>query len=112
VKRNLATARFRCETAPRRVSRIGAPRELLSLTPEEEALIEIEPALAKSLRARRKDLGLSQTLVVRRIRSSRSRVAKMEGGDALVSIARLVRSLLAIGATRKDVARVIGSRVA
>jgi len=42
------------------------------------------------------------------VRSSQSRVAKMETGDAAVSIDLLVRSLLAIGASPKDIARAIG----
>jgi hypothetical protein len=36
----------------------------------------------------------------------------MEACDSLVSIDLLVRSLLAIGATRRDVARIIGARAA
>jgi hypothetical protein len=40
-------------------------------------------------------------------RSSQSRVAKMETGDATVSLDLLVRSLLAIGASPKDIGRAI-----
>jgi len=39
-----------------------------------------------------------------------SRVAKMEAGDPTVSIDLLVRSFLAMGATQKELARVIGDR--
>ncbi len=92
--------------------RVGTPRQLLGLSAEEAAFVEIKFALARQLRARRLKRGLSQAEVARRIRSSQSRVAKMEAGDALVSIDLLVRTLLAMGATRRDVGRIIGSRAA
>ena len=41
------------------------------------------------------------------LHSSQSRVAKMEGGDPSVSIDLLVRSLLALGASSRDLARAI-----
>jgi len=50
---------------------------------------------------------LTQSELAKRVRSSQSRVAKMEAGDPSVSIDLLVRSLLALGATRKDLARLI-----
>jgi len=43
------------------------------------------------------------------MRPSQSRVAKIEAGDASVSLDLLIRSLMALGATRKDVARIIAS---
>ncbi len=45
----------------------------------------------------------------RKIGSSQSRVAKMEAGDPSVSIDLLIRSLIALGATRKSLARSIQS---
>jgi ribosome-binding protein aMBF1 (putative translation factor) len=92
--------------------RVGSPRQLLGLSAQEATFIDIKLALARHLRTQRQKRGWSQAEVARRIRSSQSRVAKMEAGDALVSIDLLVRTLLAIGATRRDVARMIGSRAA
>lgn len=46
----------------------------------------------------------------RAIRSSQSRVAKMEAGDPSVSLDLLVKSLLALGATDRDVASIIAGR--
>jgi transcriptional regulator with XRE-family HTH domain len=45
--------------------------------------------------------------LAKRIGSSQSRVAKIEATDPSVSLDALVRSLIALGATRKDPARVI-----
>ena len=90
------------DTAKRRRLReagwkIGTPRELLNLSPEEASYIELKLQLARQLTRRRKSLGLSQVAVAKRIRSSQSRVAKMEAGDPSVSLDLLVRSLLALG---------------
>ena len=41
--------------------------------------------------------------------SSQSRVAKMETGDPTVSLGLLVRSLLTLGASEKDLAKVIAA---
>lgn len=51
--------------------------------------------------------GVSQVELASRIGSSQSRVAKLEGADATVSIDLLVRSLLALGASRRDIGRAL-----
>ena len=84
--------------------RIGSSREFLRLSDEEAAFIEVKLALSRCLRERRVRERLSQADCAVRIRSSQSRVAKMEGGDPSVSIDLLVRSLLALGASREEVA--------
>ncbi len=50
---------------------------------------------------------MSQGQLAKVLGSSQSRVAKMEAGDPSVSIDLLVRSLLAMGTTRKELADVI-----
>ena len=50
----------------------------------------------------------TQSQVVKRLGSSQSRVAKMEAADASVSLDLLVKSLLALGASRGEVGSVIG----
>jgi transcriptional regulator with XRE-family HTH domain len=57
----------------------------------------------------RERLHLTQAALARKIGSSQSRVAKMETGDPSVSIDLLVRSLLALGADPRELARIIGS---
>ena len=44
------------------------------------------------------------------VHSSQSRVAKMEGGDPSVSLDLLIRSLLALGASARDLARAISGQ--
>lgn len=86
---------------------VGSAQDFLGLLDEEAAFIELKLALSQSLRERRKEQGLSQTELARRMGSSQSRVAKMEASDPAVSLDLLVRGLLATGATRKDVAAAI-----
>ncbi len=88
--------------------RVGTVDEFLGLSKQESALVEVKLRLARRLRALRVQRELSQVAVAKLARSSQSRVAKMETGDATVSIDLLVRSLLAIGASPKDIARAIG----
>lgn len=81
--------------------------EFLDLSPEESAYIEMKLELADSLRKRRQRRKLTQVQLARMVKSSQSRVAKMEAGDPSVSIDLLVRSLLALGASKRDVAKII-----
>ena len=86
---------------------VGTVDELLGLSKQEAALIEVKLRLARRLRALRARRRLSQAAVAELMRSSQSRVAKMERGDSTVSVDLLVRSLLAIGASAKDISRAI-----
>jgi DNA-binding XRE family transcriptional regulator len=92
--------------------RVGTPREFLGLSAAEAALIEIKLALARGLRVRRERSEMTQAALARRVGSSQSRVAKMETGDPSVSIDLLVRALVAMGATKREVGQIIGSRAA
>jgi transcriptional regulator with XRE-family HTH domain len=62
-----------------------------------------------SLRAYRKQRQLTQMDLAKLLKSSQSRVAKMEAGDPSVSLDLLVRSLLAMGASREALAQMISS---
>ena len=92
--------------------RTGSAADFLKLNPEEAAFVELKLALADYLKHLRAKNRWTQTEIARRLRSSQSRVAKMEAADPSVSMDLLVRSLLVLGATRKDVARAIASRAA
>lgn len=90
--------------------KIGSADEFLELSPEESAYIELKLRLSDSLRQRRALSRLSQQEVAALIKSSQSRVAKMEGGDPSVSLDLLVKTLLAMGASDQDLANVIAAR--
>ncbi len=86
--------------------RVGTVTNFLGLSPEEETFVEIRLRLVHALRLRRRLRKLSQVELANRLGSSQSRVAKMEAGDQSVSIDLLLRGLLALGATSRDVAKV------
>ena len=90
--------------------KVGTVREFLGLTDEEAVFVELKLALAWNLRTRRERQGLTQTQLAKLIESSQSRVAKMEAGDRTVSLDLLVRSLLAMGTTKQELARIISAR--
>ena len=89
--------------------KVGTVQEFLGLSDEEAAYVELRVRLAHTLRRRRQQKRLSQTELAKRIHSSQSRVAKMEAGDPSVSLDLLIRSLLALGASSRDLARAIST---
>ena len=89
--------------------RSGSAADFLGLSPEESYFVDLKLKLADALRERRTKRGISQEELAALVGSSQSRIAKMERGDASVSIDLLVRSLLAMGAKPKDVGRSIAA---
>ena len=87
--------------------KVGSAREFLGLSDEEAAFVELKLTLSASLKKCRTSRGLSQSELAKRLRSSQSRVAKMEASDPAVSLDLLIRALLAAGAKKKDIARAI-----
>ena len=87
--------------------KVGGTKEFLGLSAEEAAYIELKLKLADGLRERRRRRRLTQVELARRVRSSQSRVAKMEAGDPSVTLDLLIRSLLALGASNRELARII-----
>jgi len=90
--------------------RVGNTREFLELSSGEAEFVEIKLALAQRLRELREKNHWTQAEFARHVGSSQSRVAKMEAGDPTVSVDLLFRSLLAAGANRKDLARVVAAQ--
>ena len=90
--------------------KVGTAADFLELTPEEETFIEMKMSLSQSLKEMRKRNRMSQVAFAKLIKSSQSRVAKMETGSSSVSIDLLIKSLLALGASQKDLAKAISSK--
>src|SRR5207237_7059695 len=86
---------------------VGSVQKFLGLSDADAALIEMKLSLSRSLRDRRQRRGVSQVELAKRLRSSQSRVAKLEAGDPSVSMALLVSSLLVLGAKPTDLSRTI-----
>jgi ribosome-binding protein aMBF1 (putative translation factor) len=87
--------------------KVGTVEEFLGLSDEESAYIELKIKLAAGLRERRRQQGLSQLDLAAKLQSSQSRVAKMEAGDPSVSLDLLIRSLISLGASERELSRII-----
>ena len=87
--------------------KVGSVANLLELSDEEAAYIELKLKLANRLKVARIRRRLTQKEFAKRIDSSQSRVAKMETGDRSVSLDLLIKSLLAIGVTNEDIGKAI-----
>jgi DNA-binding XRE family transcriptional regulator len=87
--------------------KVGSAEEFLGLTTEESAYIELRLKLSDAVRQLRKERHLTQAQLAELLRSSQSRVAKIESADESVSLDLLVRCFLALGATTEDLAKVI-----
>ena len=85
----------------------GSVSDFLGLTKEDEAFIDLKVALAKALQRERERQHMTQAQVAKLVSSSQPRVAFMEAGKPSVSIDLLIRTLLAMGHSLSDVARVI-----
>jgi len=87
--------------------KIGSVEEFLGLSAEETAYVEMKLALGEKLKEQRLRKRITQTELAKLVRSSQSRIAKMESGDPSVSIDLLVRSLFALGVSKKELGRSI-----
>jgi predicted transcriptional regulator len=87
--------------------KIGTTAEFLQLSPQEAAYVEIKVELAEKLRRQRLKRNMSQSQLAKMVRSSQSRVAKMEAADPTVSLDLLVRSLLIAGSSATEVRKLM-----
>jgi hypothetical protein len=77
-------------------------QEFLNLSEADVQYIEMKLALSRLLRLVRERRRLTQTKAAALLKTSQSRLARMEAGDPSVSIDLLVRGLFALGATPRD----------
>jgi ribosome-binding protein aMBF1 (putative translation factor) len=90
--------------------KIGTAKDFLGMSDEEESYVNLRLRLAEGLKARRQAHGVTQIGLAQAIKSSQSRVAKMEAGDPTVSLDLLVKSLFALGASNRELAAIISRR--
>jgi ribosome-binding protein aMBF1 (putative translation factor) len=87
--------------------RVGSAEEFLGLNEEEAAYVDLKLTLSENLKKRRQRKNLTQVELAKMLKSNQSRVAKMEAGDPSVSLDLLIKSLLALGTTKRDLAGMI-----
>jgi predicted XRE-type DNA-binding protein len=86
---------------------VGDAAEFLKLNLHEAQFVELKLALAAGVRQLREQHGMTQAALAEQLGSSQSRVAKMEAADRSVTVDLMMRSLLAIGATPGEIAKLI-----
>ena len=86
---------------------VGSATQFLKLGAQQQRFVEVKLALATGVRQLRERRGLTQAALAKRLGSSQSRVAKMEAADTSVSLDLMMRSLLSIGATAGEIAKLI-----
>ena len=86
---------------------VGDTAEFLQLSPEEARFVELKLALRESLKSERLKQKVTQTELAKMIGSSQSRVAKMEAGDPSVTVDLLLKALLILGITKKQLSKII-----
>jgi hypothetical protein len=89
---------------------VGGAQEFLKLSDAEAAYIDLKIHLGAGLRDRRARRGLTQAALAKLLKSSQSRVAKMEAGHPSVSLDLLVKAFLVLSASPRDLSRVFASR--
>lgn len=88
---------------------VGTVGDFLGLSTPESELIELKLALSQKLKQLRIDKQLSQEELAKIMKSSQSRIAKMEAGDSSVSLDLIIRAFLSTGATFQDIAKAIAN---
>lgn len=86
---------------------VGDAKDFLELSDEEALFVEVKLALSTCLRERRQKKKLTQEQLAHLLKSSQSRVAKMEAGDPSVSVDLLLWALFCVGSTKKEIAKAL-----
>jgi len=87
--------------------KFGGVEDFLGLTEEELEYIEVKITLSEMVKDYREKKGLTQIAAAEILKSSQSRLSKIETADPTVSIDLQIKSLLALGATKQEIGQKI-----
>jgi len=87
---------------------VGSAADFLGLDEAEEAIVEMKLSMASRVKTLRRKKGLTQRELAEHIRSSQSRMAKLETADRSASLELYVRALVSLGETPVQIGKVIG----
>ncbi len=87
--------------------KFGGVEDFLGLTDEELEYIEVKITLSEMVKDYRERKGLTQVAAAEILKSSQSRLSKIETADPTVSIDLQIKSLLALGATKQEIGQKI-----
>ncbi|MEX0646943.1 MAG: helix-turn-helix domain-containing protein [Balneolaceae bacterium] len=87
--------------------RVGSAAYFLELSPEEEACIGIRLDISNMVKSQRAKKSWTQEQLARAIGSSQSRIAKLEGGDPGISLDLMIKALLRLGISKKQIGKLL-----
>jgi DNA-binding XRE family transcriptional regulator len=90
--------------------RIGDAADFLGLTEEESRLVDLRVAVCRAVRRLREARSMTQQQLAAKLKSSQSRVAKIEAGAGDVSLDLLFRGFFAVGGRLEDLAEKVSPR--
>ena len=86
---------------------VGSTADFLHFSPEEEDYIDIRLDISNMVKAQRTKRGWTQEQLARAIDSSQSRIAKLEGGDPDISMDLMIKALLSLGTSKKQIGKLL-----
>jgi len=86
--------------------KFGDAADFLGMSKEEQRYIDIQIAFGRLIREAREMQGLSQPALATLIKSSQSRVSKMEAGKPSVSVDLQIRTLFALNVSSHAIAAI------
>ncbi len=89
---------------------VGTAKDFLQLSDEEARMVEIKLSLVNAVKRSREKHKLSQVDLALRMKSSQSRIAKIEAADPSVSLDLIVRALIATGASTREIQTAFSTR--
>ena len=87
--------------------KITDAQTFLGLTDEESAIIDLKINLIQKLKDVRKAAGVTQIQLAKRMNTSQSRIAMLEGGAADVGLELICKALFVLGVSSKELGKTI-----
>ncbi len=87
--------------------KISTVNDFLDLTHAEAVYIELRLALSQNLKQRQTQKQLTSSQFAQLLNANHSQIEKLETGEASISLDFLIRSLLTLGATVKELAEIM-----
>ena len=85
----------------------GDAADFFGLTPEEARLIDLKLALRACIKEERTKRKVTQEDLAKAMGSSQSRIAKIERGDPAVTVDLLLKALMVLGMSNKQISKII-----
>ncbi|MEX0720549.1 MAG: helix-turn-helix domain-containing protein [Balneolaceae bacterium] len=91
--------------------KVGSTADFLELSAEEEAYIEIRLEISSLIKIQRNKRGWTQQELASAIGSSQSRIAKIEAGDPGTSLDLMIKALLQLGISKKQIGKFLSDNL-